>query len=263
MESPSALVSAPGDLEPMYIPSVGPRVAGNIQPALSPAAPPQPQRKHLHVAGEMKELPKIELATDRTKRAHYDSLADHYSLIIALQHIETAYVRDAISADDYTRQCQKLLAQYKTHSESLMELVPSIEQFMQDYDMKCKAALNRIREGVPATVLHGGGHDDNKGNEVKVFQCSQHFITLMDSLKLGMKAVDEVHPHLSDLMDSLTKVGGLSPDHESKLKVKDWLLRLGRMKAHEELSPDDVRQMSFDIESAYNSFYRWLQQKKS
>lgn len=28
----------------------------------------------------------------------------------------------------------------------------------------------------------------------------------MDSLKLEMYAVDEVHPHLSDLLDSLNKV---------------------------------------------------------
>src|SRR5690606_17719839 len=35
---------------------------------------------------------------------------------------------------------------------------------------------------------------------------------------------------------SFMLVGGLTLEHDSKLKVKDWLLRLSRMKAHDELS---------------------------
>jgi ESCRT-I complex subunit VPS28 len=39
-----------------------------------------------------------------------------------------------------------------------------------------------------------------------VAETVQYFITAMDSLKLEMYAVDEVYPHLRDLMDSLNKV---------------------------------------------------------
>ena len=44
----------------------------------------------------------------------------------------------------------------------------------------------------------------------------------MDSLKLNMKAVDQIHPLLTDLLESLCKVSTLPPDWEGKLKIKNW-----------------------------------------
>jgi hypothetical protein len=62
---------------------------------------------------------------------------------------------------------------------------------MRDHHMNCKAAANRIKVGVPATIIHGGG-EDSKGQMLIVFHTVQAFITTMDQLKLEMKAVDEV-----------------------------------------------------------------------
>ena len=50
----------------------------------------------------------------------------------------------------------------------------------------------------------------------------------------------------------MNKVPGLPPDHESKAKTVRWLTTLHTMRAHEELSEEQVRQMSFDLDSAYN-----------
>jgi ESCRT-I complex subunit VPS28 len=151
---------------------------------------------------------------------------------------------------------------------------------------------------VVCQVLHGGSGASAKGGSgLHVFHAVQHFITAMDSLKLGMKAVDELHPNMSDLMDSVNKVvrthaqdthcqsaaspavvlntdcavvplcvlslqATLPAEHESKTKVREWLLRLGSMKAHDELSAEQVRQMSFDLENAYNAFHRFVEQNK-
>lgn len=52
----------------------------------------------------------------------------------------------------------------------------------------------------------------------------QHFITLMDSLKLNMTAVDQIHPLLSDLMQSLAKVHGLPADFQGKERIKNWYM---------------------------------------
>ena len=41
-------------------------------------------------------------------------------------------------------------------------------------------------------------------------------------------------------MDSLNKVPNLPPDHESRVKVRTWLVQLNSMKAHEELSDQQV-----------------------
>jgi len=212
---------------------------------------------------DMKELPPIQLASDRTKRVMFDNLADLFSIIVAIEHVETAYVRDVLSEKDYSKTCSKLIAQFKTLHEAVADTVPDIEAFMKEYHMTCKYAANRIKLGVPATVYHGSGGDaGEKGQELKIFHAVQAFITTMDTLKLDMKAVDELHPQLTELVESLNKVTTLPPDHESKAKVKDWLVRLNKMKAHDELSVDDARQMAFDLDNAYNAFHRFVQEKK-
>jgi len=188
----------------------------------------------------------------------YDNLADLYSIMVALDHLETAYVRDSITADAYTKACNKLIAQFKTLQETVSDVVPDLEKFMKDYHMTTKAAFVRLKVGVPATVVHGGSGEEKK--ELAVFHVVQHFITAMDSLKLNMRAVDELHPHISELMESINKVNGLPPEHEAKIKVRTWLVKFSSMKAHDELSEEDARQMSFDLDGAYNAFHRFIQQ---
>ncbi len=89
--------------------------------------------------------------------------------------------------------------------------------------MNCPAAMNRLRIGVPATVEHSTVSDlDYQKNAKYVAECVQYFITLMDSLKLNMYAVDQIHPVLGDLIQSLNKVSTLPPDFEGKTKIKNW-----------------------------------------
>ena len=44
-----------------------------------------------------KELPPIELAADRKESQKFDSYADFFSIIVAMEHLETAFVRDVIT----------------------------------------------------------------------------------------------------------------------------------------------------------------------
>ena len=60
-------------------------------------------------------------------------------------------------------------------------------------------------------------------------------------------------------MESINKVTTLKPDHISKTKVQDWLIKLNQMKASDELTDDDIRQMTFDLENAYSEFVKFLQ----
>lgn len=91
-----------------------------------------------------------------------------------------------------------------------------------------------------------------------VAETVQFFITTMDSLKLNMTAVDQIHPLLSDLYESLCKISSLSADWEGKVKIKNWLSKLHQMKASDELGSDDIRQMLFDLESSYTKFHKSL-----
>lgn len=242
--------------------------------SLPPPLPPKPMRKrsattqvmqNVKDAGEefkFDEKPLVKLTVSRTEKQLYENLADLYSIIIATEHMEKAYVRDSISNDQYTSACKKLIAQYKTIKETLGTNVPDIYAFMSEYGMNCSAAANRFKIGVPATVYHGGTQNaEEKKAELSVFHAVQHFITTMDSLKLDMRAVDELHPNVSDLMESLNKVGTLPPDHISKAKVQTWLVALNGMRASDELEEEQVRQMLMDLDQAYNAFHKFIQER--
>ena len=48
----------------------------------------------------------------------------------------------------------------------------------------------------------------------------------MDSLKLNLTAVDQIHPLLSDLIQSLAKVRGLPSEFQGKERIKGWSVHL-------------------------------------
>ena len=81
----------------------------------------------------------------------------------------------------------------------------------------------------------------------------------MDALELSMRAVDQVHPLLSDLSLSLGKLGGiLPPEYQGREKVREWVSRLERMGAADELNEEEARQLKFDLESSHKGFHSAL-----
>ncbi|PKA52422.1 Vacuolar protein sorting-associated protein 28 like 2 [Apostasia shenzhenica] len=200
----------------------------------------------------------VKLWNDKREREMCDSFADLYAIIKTTEKLEKAYVRDLVSTSDYESECLKLIAQFKTLSSSLRDAVPSIERFVEAYRMDCPAALNRLLvSGVPATVEHRTSSSASAASSAAaVAECVQHFITAMDSLKLNMVAVDQVHPLLADLSASLAKLGtGILPlEFEGKAKVREWITRLSKMGAADELTEQQARQLHFDLESSYNAF---------
>lgn len=188
------------------------------------------------------------------ERDYYESLADLYSIMIATEQIERAYLKSTISANDYTQICQTLIGQFKTFTGLMPDI--NIKNFMAQYEMNCPAAYKRLVEiGVPATVEHSVQVAGTASQNKIIAETVQFFITLMDSLKLNVIAVDEVHPQLSDLMQTLNKAHG---SNWGKSKIKDWLIALNQMKASDELDPTQVRQLLFDLESAYAEFQHSL-----
>eukprot|EP00004_Rigifila_ramosa_P003082 TRINITY_DN1322_c1_g1_i2.p3 TRINITY_DN1322_c1_g1~~TRINITY_DN1322_c1_g1_i2.p3 ORF type:complete len:200 (+),score=42.28 TRINITY_DN1322_c1_g1_i2:94-693(+) len=169
-----------------------------------------------------------------------------------------AYVRSAVSASDYTELCSRFIAQFR----SARALIPSldIDRFFADYKIECPAARRRLVEiGVPATVEHGRADASAGPSPKQVAEVVQHFITTMDSLRLNMAAVDQLSPLMKDLMESLSKIP-LPVAYTGKAKVGEWVGLMHRMRASDELSPDQIRQLLFDLESAYTEFHRFLAQ---
>jgi ESCRT-I complex subunit VPS28 len=206
----------------------------------------------------------VKLFSTTREREYYDNLADIYAILVCTEHLEKAYIKDTVTAQEYTAACDKLIVQFRVATALLQDQNQDIETLMKEYSLSCPAAIHRLLTiGMPATMEHalagGRGDKDGKPSAQHVAECVQHFITLMDSLKLHLVAVDQVHPLLNDMLITLNQFSGTAFD-ESKAKVKSWLMKLNKMKASVELQEDEVRQLLFDLESAHNSFYRALSQ---
>lgn len=97
------------------------------------------------------------------------------------------------------------------------------------------AALHRLKVGVPATVEHSSEAGVETGKWVaettQVRSCSsplkphpdclQSFITFMDALKLRLRAKDQLHPILQELMTGYARFKG-SKDWEGRSRLVGW-----------------------------------------
>ena len=112
------------------------------------------------------------------------------------------------------------------------------------------AATHRLSIGVPATVEHASSSSSQTASERAkwVAETTQNFITFMDALKLKLRAKDQLHPLLSDLMRSYSRSGSdqVSRDadgNQVRAKLLNWLITLNQMKASDEIDEDQARQV--------------------
>lgn len=102
----------------------------------------------------------VKLYNSSEQRRLYEDMADLYAIIKSTEHLEKAYVKDAISSDEYTEACQRLISQFKT-TEKALGL--NTLDFMNEYKMDCPLAVERLlTAGVPATVMHAHSGSQSK-----------------------------------------------------------------------------------------------------
>ncbi|KAG8862069.1 Vacuolar protein-sorting-associated protein 28 [Tulasnella sp. 330] len=197
----------------------------------------------------------VRLFSTNIERERYESLATLFGIIVSLDYLERAYVRDSISATRYSPACTRLLGQYKTMLKLVGSDVPTLEGFMAKYNMDHPAALHRLKVGVPATVEHAS---EQGGETAKwVAETTQSFITFMDALKLRLRAKDQLHPLLQELMTGYSRFKA-SAEWQGRSKIVQWLIRLNSMNASDEITEDQSRQLLFDIDHAYHEFFSSL-----
>mmetsp|Transcript_349 Transcript_349/g.799 ORF Transcript_349/g.799 Transcript_349/m.799 type:complete len:224 (+) Transcript_349:102-773(+) len=205
-------------------------------------------------------LPEIDLYSSSRERKAYENMGDLYTIIVATEHLERAYAQDAITQTEYTTECNKLLSQFKIAEKAALgnhNGGMTTETFMRLYQMDCPRAADRLLvKGVPELVKTSG----NGGQycAVTVAETVQHFITAMDAVKLDQRAVDELQPLLSDLMNALVQLPDTPNDFGPNHKVQKWLEKLNAMRAVEMIDEDDGRQLYHDLDSAYSEFTRHL-----
>ncbi|KAF1954508.1 vacuolar protein sorting-associated protein-like protein Vps28 [Byssothecium circinans] len=204
----------------------------------------------------------VKLSTTNAERDLNDSLAEIYSIIITLDAVEKAYLKDSITEGDYTETCSRLLKQYKSNlaDETVARAFGDLETFKREWDMECPRATERLRVGIPATVEQGPTHKPTQPGEsadaTLIVSATENFITLLDAIRIGLVEKDTLHPLLVEIIQAANKV--TDQEFESKGKIVQWLITLNQMRAAEKLNDDQAREFQFDMEQAYYGFKKTL-----
>jgi ESCRT-I complex subunit VPS28 len=82
-------------------------------------------------------LQEVKLTGTRAERDLQDSLAEVFSIVITLDEIEKAYLKDAIPEVDYTEICDRLLKQYRAilTDETVAKAFVDLETFKASWDV--------------------------------------------------------------------------------------------------------------------------------
>ncbi|KAI4722600.1 VPS28-domain-containing protein [Aureobasidium sp. EXF-10727] len=207
----------------------------------------------------------LKLANNSAERDLYESLAEIYSIIVTLEALERAFLKDSVSETDYTDTCSRLLKQYKSNlaDDSVARAFGSLDSFKLEWNLEVPRATDRLKIGLPATVEapsrapgapSGGGAG---ANATHIVSASENFITLFDAIKMNMLSKDTLHPILVETIQAVNKV--TDQDFENKAKIVQWLITLNQMRAAQELSDDQARDLQFDMNLAYDGFKATLE----
>jgi ESCRT-I complex subunit VPS28 len=173
--------------------------------------------------------------------------------------LERAFTNGAVAADEYERNIGQLLTQFNVIRTALKDEYADIERFTDENDMDVPFAKARLFGAqLAATKIHhsGGSSESKKTEVVNILEAGQHFVTLVDCLKLELVYVDDITPLLRDLSDSLSGISSISSDSDVKSLIARWITKLNGMKASDKLESDDTRQMSLDLDTAYSTFHK-------
>ncbi|EDO07390.2 vacuolar sorting protein 28 (VPS28) family protein [Babesia bovis T2Bo] len=186
-----------------------------------------------------------------------DRLANVYSLLQALEHLEDSFISGYVTEKEYAEECNELLSL----CQILEEATPNVfEALAKEYNVKCPLALNRLRKGTPG--IQNNNIQKNKSNDAYLmFELSEQFITLVDALKLGCNSVEEIYPLIHDLVTSLSCLDKTMDEcNENNVvgsaieKLGKWDTQLKGMAAYDKLQENELRQMALDTETIYGSF---------
>lgn len=79
----------------------------------------------------------MKLTETRAERDLQDSLAEIFSILVTLDELEKAFLKDAIPEADYTEICERSLKQYKSilADDAVMNAFVGIEEFKAEWDV--------------------------------------------------------------------------------------------------------------------------------
>ncbi|CAG9584069.1 vacuolar protein sorting-associated protein-like protein [Leishmania major strain Friedlin] len=190
-------------------------------------------------------------------RQHIDYLADLFAVIIAIEQIEKANRRDLINPNQYDSTVRRLLEKYKNTVAHLQgarnPYFTTIDDFFDKYCARCLAARATIRDGPMSRPTENNARFLARQS----VECSDHFITLLDSLRLQQTSVDVLNPPLGDLLQVLRKLGLSKEDFY--MRLHNWQRRLDSMSAADMLDESAARDFAYDLDRGYACFKAFLE----
>lgn len=87
-------------------------------------------------------LQEVKLVSSSGERDLYESLAEIYSIIVTLDGLEKAYIKDVVTEAEYTETCTRLLKQYKSSlgDETVAREFVDLESFKRTWGVRTYAA---------------------------------------------------------------------------------------------------------------------------
>lgn len=97
----------------------------------------------------------MKLADTRAERDLQDSLAEIFSILVTLDELEKAFLKDAIPEADYTEICERSLKQYKSilADDTVMNAFVGIEEFKAEWDV-WSLPVSDLRETMLEANIH-------------------------------------------------------------------------------------------------------------
>ena len=85
----------------------------------------------------MNSYQEVRLSDTAAKKDLNDSLAEIYSIIITLDGLEKAYIKDSVPEGEYTEICSRLLKQYKSNlsDDTVARSFTDLETFKRQWDV--------------------------------------------------------------------------------------------------------------------------------
>jgi ESCRT-I complex subunit VPS28 len=85
----------------------------------------------------------VKLTNTRAERDLQDSLAELFSIIVTLDELEKAFLKDAVPESEYTEICERSLRQYKAllADETIAHEFQGLEEFKAKFDVRTNSPL--------------------------------------------------------------------------------------------------------------------------
>ncbi len=114
------------------------------------------------------EIKEVKLSTSNAERDLWDSLAEIYSVIVTLDGIEKAYIKDCISEAEYAVACTRFLKQYRTilSDEAVLREFRNLESFTKRWNvclMICLISLPPYALSIFSPSLGGEKKNEERG----------------------------------------------------------------------------------------------------